>query len=128
MNLVNNPELICEKDMEKVISWIIKIEQREANKHESDFIPNNGIISVQKVNINEFGTVENITERIEYNTDLISLESSPTRLSENKYGNAEENDKKMEGKIPHQKENNYEEIKDIILQDMRRVILRSFDK
>ena len=38
MNLVNNPELICEKDMEKVISWIIKIEQREANKHECDFI------------------------------------------------------------------------------------------
>lgn len=127
MNLINNHDLINENDMEKIIEWIIKIEHREANKYESDSLPKNEMIYFETGYISEFSSVS-ITENVHPDTALLQHNPSFSNLSQNK---DQINESTIENKladVPKHDDNYYEEIKDTIMNDMKRVILRNFDK
>lgn len=127
MNQINSHDPLSENEMEKIIEWIIRIEHREANKYENDFIPKNKNITIEDGYNAEFSLVS-ISDSIDPDTTSIHQNPSLSSLSENKDHLSENFTEKAELDEPKHDEKDYEEIKDIIMNDMKRVILRNFDR
>ncbi len=127
MNLINSHDPLSENEMEKIIEWIIRIEHREANKYENDFIPKNKNITIEAGYNAEFSLVST-SDSIDPDTTSIHQNPSLSNLWENKDRLSENFLEKAELDEPKHNEKDYEEIKDIIMNDMKRVILRNFDR